>query len=82
MKAKRDKQARASAPAAAAAQQGDASPKAGEPPAQAGDQVETKVATAQPKVKLPTEAEARAELDAHPERHSVLSQSGHIVRER
>jgi hypothetical protein len=56
--------------------------RAGEPPAQAGDQVETKVATAQPKVKLPTEAEARAELDAHPERHSVLSQSGHIVRER
>ena len=81
MRTKRDKPARPSAPDDAA-QQRDASPKAGEPPAQAGDAAEVKVATAQPKVKLPTEAEARAELDANPERHSVLSQVGHIVRER
>jgi hypothetical protein len=60
-----------------------AQPKAGEPPAQAGDPKdgETKVAEAQPRPKLPTMEEARAELDANPARTSVLTQSGVLVRE-
>lgn len=50
------------------------------PPAQDGDPQVAK-AVAVPVPDLPTEEEARKELDANPARNSVLSKVGYVVRE-
>lgn len=55
--------------------------KAGEPPAQAGDeQVETRVAKAEPVIAKTLE-QGKAELDANPARTSVQTAEGVLVRE-
>lgn len=50
------------------------------PPAQEGDP-KVEVAKAEAKPVLKSLDEGKADLDAHPERTSVLTEAGHLVRE-
>lgn len=70
---------RAKKPSAQRKARPTAAPKA--PPAQAGDDPEVARPKATPAQKLPSEEQAKAELDANPGRTSALSDKGHVVRE-
>lgn len=80
-KAKAKKTEAAAGASAQAADQAKVSEGTKAPPAQEGDaKIEVAVAEAKP-VLLPTVEQAKAQLDVHPERTSVLSKDGHVVRE-